>query len=54
VNHSEALPVRKATREENVLRKAKVEERLLARIRERVDGDSTFQREGPIEVKDRD
>ena len=37
-----------------VLRKAKVEERLLARIRERVDGDSAFQREGPIEVKDRD
>ena len=54
MNYAEALLVRKATREEKVLRKAKVEERLLARIRERVDGDSAFQREGPIEVKDRD
>ena len=54
MNHSEALPVRKAKEKKKVLRKEKVEERLLARIRERVDGDSAFQREGPIEVKDRD
>jgi hypothetical protein len=36
------------------LRKAKEEERLLERILERVEGDSIFQREGPIEAKDRD
>ena len=46
--------MRKAKEKKKVLRKEKVEERLLARIRERVDGDSAFQREGPIEVKDRD
>ena len=41
-------------RRKKVLRKAKVEERLLAKIRERVDGDSAFQREGPIELNERD
>ena len=46
--------MRKAKEKKKVLRKAKVEERLLDRIRERVDGDRAFQREGPIEVKDRD
>ena len=46
--------MRKAKEGKKVLRKTKVEERLLAIIRERVDGESAVQREGPIEVKDRD
>jgi len=37
-----------------VLREAKVEERLPDRTVERRKGESAFQREGPIEAKDRD
>ena len=36
-----------------VLREAKVEERLPDRTVERIEGESAFQREGPIEAKDR-
>ena len=46
--------MRKAKEKKKVLRKAKVEARLLARIRERGDGDSAFHREGPIELNERD
>jgi hypothetical protein len=36
------------------LRKAKEEERLPDRILERTEGERAFQREGPIEAKERD
>ena len=53
MNHLEALPVRKATREEKGFEKSKGG-RLLAKIWERVDGDSAFQSKGPIELNERD